>query len=120
MNQSKNDKNINGEQLVQKWINTFAKDDSELLKILKGCISLLPEYIGKLHKAIEAENPQEIHFQAHTIKGFSANVGMQEIYILSKKIDNESKNPNCNFNKIKKLFSGLQDLINSIPKKYFK
>ena len=75
---------------------------SELLERLGGKVELVPKFLGmftagvtetllRLKNAVECSNADEIHRQAHTIKGAAANIGAPRIRNKATMIDEMAK-----------------------------
>ncbi len=108
---------INGEKMVEEWIES-GEGDPDIEKIIINGIKRLPGKILSLENAVNADNHHNIKTVAHEIKGFSGNYGMMEIFSLTKKIEDEVKTNEYNINKIKHLFSEVKRVISLIPESY--
>ncbi|MBP7651957.1 PAS domain S-box protein [Candidatus Dependentiae bacterium] len=109
---------ISGDNMVKSWLSKM-EGNTKLEKLVIMGIRSLPEKIERLNNSINSKNNQDIKFISHDIKGFSGNLGMTEIYELSRQIDNEIRKENCNYNFIKSKFDELNEVVKNIPPDYF-
>ncbi len=66
--------------LDQRELMDRLEDDDELIQsVLELFLHSVPEVIAKFAAAVEAEDFDEIRFQAHTIKGMAANISAHRI-----------------------------------------
>ena len=100
--------------MVEKWLQS----DPQIKPLTLRAIKKLPQKLEGITKAVKNNANREIEFKAHDLKGFALNFNFNEIYSISKEINEEAKNQNCNYKKISILHKQLKSLVNSIPKKY--
>ncbi len=112
-------KKADGEFMVRRWLSSM-RGDSDLEKIILSGIKNLPKKLDKLKKAIEKNIREDIRLIAHNIKGVYGNLGINEVYKLSLKIDEEIKKDRYSIDIIKKLFNELKGIVGLIPDKYLK
>jgi len=105
---------LKGEKMVEKWLQS----DPQIKPLTLRAIKKLPQKLEGITKAVKNNANREIEFKAHDLKGFALNFNFNEIYSISKEINEEAKNQNCNYKKISILHKQLKSLVNSIPKKY--
>jgi len=81
-------------------------------------VKKLPLNVKKLEDAVLKKDREGIRFIAHELKGMSGNLKMDEIYEISKRIDEEINNDDYRITQIRDLLFRLKGIIASIPVKY--
>jgi len=103
-----------GEMMVKEWLQS----DPQIKPLTLRAIKKLPRKLKEISKAVENYAEGEIEFKAHDLKGFALNFNFTEIHSISKAINEEAKNDDCNYKKIAELHKKLQSIVNLIPQKY--
>ena len=57
-----------------KLFERFGNDEELIRAVLEAFFQEAPELIDGMHKAIDQENPEQVRFNAHSLKGSAANV----------------------------------------------
>jgi two-component system, NarL family, sensor histidine kinase BarA len=114
---AENVKELDGEEIVNKWLSKMGTTEKLRNVILSG-IRKLPERLNTLKESIEKDKITDIKFTAHQIKGFTGSYGMDEIYKHLIEIDNEANNENYDIQKIRTNYTAVEEILSCIPKKY--
>ncbi|BDU51550.1 ATP-binding protein [Haliovirga abyssi] len=107
------DENLLGEALINRW-----KKDPELEEMFYSFLSTLNEKIEDLKQNIKDRNKENIAFISHKTAGTCGNLGIENLYIIMKKINKEALKDNPNYNLIIKNMNEIENIISIIPKKY--
>jgi CheY-like chemotaxis protein len=102
-----------GQSLVQNWRDKLG--DEELGSILDEALKVLPERVKALEDAIRQGDAKGIEAVSHGIKGFSGNMGMAEVYELTKAINDELHNSDWNRDKVERLYVELKEIVDELP-----
>ncbi|GEM_PF-2493257 len=100
--------------LADKWMRKF-EDQEEIIDVLKMGIKKLPRIYKRLEDAVLKQDKEGIRFIAHELKGMSGNLKMDEVYEISKRIEEESNKNECNISTVRNLLVDLKSIIFSIP-----
>ncbi|MBP7652866.1 response regulator [Candidatus Dependentiae bacterium] len=115
-----------GEKMIGQWIDNLKKEYGKhdifdkIKKIMFESITQLPHKISELKSAIINKETAAIKFISHDIKGTYSNFLIEPIKNYAMQIEIEIKKDDPDFNKIDSIFKELNNLVNKIPKKYFK
>ena len=101
-------------EMVRRWIKKY-ETDSDMAEILFGGIKGLPGRIEAINRAFEDSDKEKFKFLVHELKGLSGNLGMDEIYSIILKLENEINDEE----KIRDSILKLKNVIFSIPDVYF-
>jgi PAS domain S-box-containing protein len=106
-------------QIMTKWL-ALEKNSISMREYVLGLIKTLPGKMEKLEKAVDNKKINDIDFISHELKGTAANLGMTEIHEPAKLLNDFSREKIIRCDMISQTMSQLQQIINSIPEKYFK
>ena len=112
--------------MIGQWIDNLKKEYGKhdifdkIKKIMFESITQLPHKISELKSAIINKETAAIKFISHDIKGTYSNFLIEPIKNYAMQIEIEIKKDDPDFNKIDSIFKELNNLVNKIPKKYFK
>jgi len=87
-------------------IGLDVEDFSEIFEIYLETTS---SYLGELKTALQEGDMQAVHEKAHSIKGASGNLGLNELYELAIDIDDQVRGDSTD---------GLESLVEKFTKKY--
>ncbi len=102
-------------EMVKRWIKNL-ENDSDMAAILFAGIKGLPGRIEAINRAFEDGDKKKFKFLVHELKGLSGNLGMDEIYSIILRLENEINDEE----KIRDSILKLKNMILSIPDGYFK
>ena len=94
-------------------------NDLELAKeILNDFVSETPDLVEQLIQSIKKKDIYKITKAAHELKGSSATIGAQKLFIFSKEIEELAKKNNINqlYNSIQNLKNIANETLNEILK----
>ena len=103
---------------LEKLAERLGLDVEDIQELLKLYVETTTSDLAELKGAIEAKNAQLAHIKAHSIKGASGNLGLDEMYNLAKEIDDSAR-----VNSLDRLEEGIQVLeekFNSFVKEFKK
>ena len=103
---------------LEKLAERLGLDVEDIQELLKLYVETTTSDLAELKGAIEADNGQLAHIKAHSIKGASGNLGLDEMYNLAKEIDDSAR-----VNSLDRLEEGIQVLeekFNSFVKEFKK
>lgn len=108
-------KDIDGDRMVISWLSY----DTEISDIIASAIVKLPGKIGVINKCIESQDFEKLSAEIHALKGLTGNLHMEEIFLLSQKlndllIDEGKITETCLI-----YVSEIKEIIQKIPVKYF-
>ncbi|NOY09565.1 MAG: PAS domain S-box protein [Spirochaetes bacterium] len=114
---------LNGEKetadegVVERWIDNFDGEE-EIVEVLLMGVKKLPLKVKKLEDAVLKRDRKGIRFIAHELKGMSGNLKMDEVYEISKRMDEEINKNDYSITQIRDLLFRLKGIIAGIPVKY--
>ena len=95
-----------GLEKIAEKIGLDVEDVEELFELY---VETTNSDLAELKGAVEVKDAQLAHAKAHSIKGVSGNLGLDEIYELAKEIDNRARVNSLD---------GLNEIIQVFEKKY--
>lgn len=95
-----------GLEKIAEKIGLDVEDVEELFELY---VETTNSDLAELKGAVEVKDAQLAHAKAHSIKGASGNLGLDEIYELAKEIDNRARVNSLD---------GLNEIIQVFEKKY--
>ena len=98
---------------LKEFAENVGLDEEDFREIFEIYIETTRPHLAELQQAIEEGNIQRAHEKAHSIKGASGNLGLQEIYDLAREIDDSirEKNINCLENHVRRLNEKFATLV---------
>jgi len=94
---------------LQKLAERLGLDLEDIRELLELYVETTTSDIAELKGAIEAKDAQLAHAKAHSIKGASGNLGLDEMYNLAKEIDDRARVNSLD---------GLEEMIQVLEEKY--
>ena len=96
----------------QSLTDKFGFDDDDAVMLFSVFLKSAKENLGKLDIAIQNNDYHAIYMCAHNLKGSSGNMLVDEVYEISKKIEEASRNKieidyTCLFNEMNDIFKNL-------------
>lgn len=93
----------------EKLAQSLGLDLEDIRELFELYVETTTTDLAELKGAIEANDAQLAHSKAHSIKGASGNLGLDEMYSLAKKIDDRARENSLD---------GLEGLIQALEQKY--
>jgi len=110
---------LRDERMVQYWLKQAGGDPQMRELIIEG-IQKLPERVAELENAVLHNDMKMIKKLGHDLKGVYGNLGISEIYDIFLKIDKEVNKENAQINRVIPLLSVVKEIVDKIPRYYFK
>jgi len=76
---------------LKKLAERLGLDVEDIRELLELYVETTTSDLAQLKRAIETKDAELAHAKAHSIKGASGNLGLDEIYELAKKIDDRAR-----------------------------
>jgi HPt (histidine-containing phosphotransfer) domain-containing protein len=76
---------------LEKLAEKLGLDVEDIRELLELYVETATSDLAELKGAIEAKDAQLAHAKAHSIKGASGNLGLDEMYELAKEIDDRAR-----------------------------
>lgn len=93
----------------EKLAQSLGLDLEDIRELFELYVETTTTDLAELKGAIEANDAQLAHSKAHSIKGASGNLGLDEMYSLAKEIDDRARENSLD---------GLEGLIQALGQKY--
>ena len=84
-------------------------DEEDIIELFELYVETTASDLAELKGAHEAKDSPLVHAKAHSIKGASGNLGLDEIYHLAKEIDDRARVNSLD---------GLKEMIQILEEKY--
>jgi len=94
---------------INKLAENLGLEQDEFNEIFEIYIESTNNDLEELIAAINSGDAEKAHEKTHSIKGASGNLGLDELFEMSKEIDNQARNNSL---------SGLDNLVQDFKKKY--
>ncbi|MDY6790952.1 MAG: Hpt domain-containing protein [Thermodesulfobacteriota bacterium] len=94
---------------LEKLAKNLGLDQEDIRELFELYVETTTTDLAELKGAIEANDAQLAHTRAHSIKGASGNLGLDEMYDLAKQIDDRAR--------VNSL-AGLEELTHTLEQKY--
>ena len=104
----------NGEKMIRKWI----KSDPQIKNLTLRAVKTLPQRLEEIREAIENKSFENAALKIHSLKGLALNFNLEEIYLITDKLNDEFKKEKYNLQKINSLYQELNKLVDIIPDSY--
>ena len=102
----------------EKLAKRLGLDVEDIKELLELYVETTTSDLAELKGAIKAKDAELAHAKAHSIKGASGNLGLDEMYELAKEIDNLARVNSLDG--VKDMVQVLQEKFNSIVKDFEK
>jgi len=93
---------------LKKLAEKLGLDVEDIRELLELYVETTTSDLAQLKVAIETKDAELAHAKAHSIKGASGNLGLNEIYELAKKIDDLAR---------VNALDGLEDMVQVLQEK---
>ena len=94
---------------LNKMAENLGLEQEELNEIFEIYMEATTTDLKELISAINSGDAEKAHERAHSIKGASGNLGLEELFDLAKKIDEQARNNSL---------SGLENLVQDFNIRY--
>ena len=94
---------------LEKLAERLGLDVEDIRELFELYLETTTLDLAELKRAIETKDAQLAHSKAHSIKGASGNLCLDEMYNLAKEIDDRAR---VNY------LDGLEEIIQSLEEKY--
>ena len=94
---------------LEKLAERLGLDVEDIRELLELYVETTTSDLAELKEAIEAKDARLVHEKAHSIKGSSGNLGLDEMYELAKEIDDRARGNSLD---------GLNEMIQALEKKF--
>jgi len=94
---------------LEKLAERLGLDVEDIKELLELYVETTTSDLAQLKGAIETKDDELAHAKAHSIKGASGNLGLDEMYELAKEIDDLAR---VNF------LDGLEDMVQVLQEKF--
>ena len=94
---------------LEKLAERLGLDVEDIQELFELYVETTTSDLAELKRAIETKDAQLAHAKAHSIKGSSGNLGLDEMYNLAKEIDDRARVNSLD---------GLEEIIQSLEEKY--
>jgi len=94
---------------LKKIAERLGLDVEDIRELLELYVETTTSDLTQLKGAIETKDAELAHAKAHSIKGASGNLGLDEIYELAKKIDDLAR---------VNALDGLEDMVQVLQEKF--
>ena len=96
---------------VKKLAENLGLDLEDFYELFELYMEVTSSEFQELKAALRDGDAERVHEKAHSIKGSSGNLGLDELYELAKQIDDRARVNSLN---------GLEDLLRSFDERYEK
>ncbi len=103
---------------LEKLAERLGLDVEDIRELLELYVETTTSDLAQLKGAIEATDAQLAHAKAHSIKGASGNLGLDEMYELAKEIDDRARV--ISLDGLEKMVQVFQKKFNSFVKDFEK
>jgi len=94
---------------LKKIAERLGLDVEDIRELLELYVETTTSDLAQLKRAIETKNAELAHAKAHSIKGASGNLGLDEMYELAKEIDDRARVNSLD---------GLEDMVQVLQEKF--
>lgn len=94
---------------LSKLAENLGLEQEEFNEIFEIYMESTTNDLGELIAAINSGDAEKAHEKAHSIKGASGNLGLDELFELAKQIDDQARNNSL---------TGLDNLVQDFKTKY--
>ena len=94
---------------LEKIAEKLGLDVEDIQELFELYMETTTSDLAELKGAIEAKDDQLAHAKAHSIKGASGNLGLDEMYELAKEIDDRARVNSMD---------GLEEMIQALEEKF--
>ncbi len=94
---------------LEKLAERLGLDVEDIRELLELYVETTTSDLAELKEAIEAKDARLVHEKAHSIKGSSGNLGLDEMYELAKEIDDRARGNSLD---------GLNEMIQALEEKF--
>jgi len=94
---------------LEKIAEKLGLDVEDIIELLELYVETTTSDLAQLKGAIETKDAELTHAKAHSIKGASGNLGLDEIYELAKEIDDLARVNSLD---------GLEDMVQVLQEKF--
>ncbi|MEA3436978.1 MAG: Hpt domain-containing protein [Thermodesulfobacteriota bacterium] len=94
---------------LEKLAERLGLDVEDIRELFELYVETTTSDLAELKGAIETKNAQLAHAKAHSIKGASGNLGLDEMYNLAKEIDDRARVNSLD---------GMEEIIQGLEEKY--
>jgi len=94
---------------LEKLAERLGLDVEDIRELFELYVETTTSDLAELKRAIEIKDAQLAHAKAHSIKGASGNLCLDEMYNLAKEIDDRARVNSLD---------GLEEIIKSLEEKY--
>ena len=101
---------------LEKLAEKLGLDVEDIRELLELYVETTYSDLAQLKEAIKAKDAQLAHAKAHSIKGASGNLGLDEMYELAKEIDNQARANSLD--RLDDMVQVLQEKFNSLVKEF--
>lgn len=92
-----------------KLADKLGLDVEDIIELFELYVETTASDLVELKGAIQGKDSQLAHAKAHSIKGASGNLGLDEMYNLAKEIDDRAQGNSLD---------GLEEMIQALEEKY--
>ncbi len=103
---------------LKKLAERLGLDVEDIRELIELYVETTTSDLAELKGAIEAKDAELAHAKAHSIKGASGNLGLDEMYALTKKIDDIAR-VNA-LDDLKDMVQILEEKFNSLVEEFEK
>ena len=103
---------------LEKIAERLGLDVEDIRELLELYMETTTSDLAELKRAIEAKDAQLAHIKAHSIKGASGNLGLDEMYYPAKEIDDRARANSLDG--LENMVQVLQEKFNSLVKDFEK
>jgi len=94
---------------LKKIAERLGLDVEDIRELLELYVETTTSDLAQLKRAIETKDAELAHAKAHSIKGASGNLGLDEMYELAKEIDDRARVNSLD---------GLEDMVQVLQEKF--
>ena len=103
---------------LEKLAKRLGLDVEDIQELFELYVETTTSDLAELKGAIEAKNTQLAHAKAHSIKGASGNLGLDEMYELAKDIDDHARVNSLDG--LNEMIQVLEEIFNSLVEEFKK
>ena len=101
---------------LEKLAERLGLDVEDIRELLELYVETTTSDLAELKEAIEAKDTQLVHAKAHSIKGASGNLGLDEMYNPAKEIDDLARVNSLDG--LENMVQALQEKFNSLVEEF--
>jgi HPt (histidine-containing phosphotransfer) domain-containing protein len=94
---------------LEKLAEKLGLDVEDIMELFELYLETAASDLADLKEALEAKNSQLVHAKAHSIKGASGNLSLDDMYNLAKEIDDRARENSL---------EGLEEMVQALEKKF--